>query len=88
MPPPPAAAGGAPPRLTAPALRGGGERKPQPDPAVLDNHFNKIIADEEAEQRRLVEEARDREDQRMREMEQRAADDNAGADLAGNNTSD
>jgi hypothetical protein len=46
--------------------------QPQPDPKVLDAHFNKIIADEEAERRRLVEEARDREDVREQEMEDRA----------------
>jgi hypothetical protein len=42
-----------------------------PDPAVLDAHFNKIIADDEAERRRLVEAARDREDVRENEMEAR-----------------
>lgn len=46
--------------------------EPQPDPKVLDAHFNKIIADEEAERRRLVEAARDREDVREQEMEERA----------------
>ena len=46
--------------------------QPQPDPKVLDAHFNKIIADEETERRRLVEAARDREDVREQEMEDRA----------------
>ncbi|HZF96437.1 MAG TPA: hypothetical protein VEZ20_16360 [Allosphingosinicella sp.] len=44
----------------------------EPDPAALDAHFNKMIAEDEAERRRLVEAARDREDVRNKEMEQRA----------------
>ncbi|HEX8642682.1 MAG TPA: hypothetical protein VF702_02075 [Allosphingosinicella sp.] len=47
----------------------GGE--PQPDPAAIDAHLNKFIADEEIERRRLVEEARQREDVRENEMDAR-----------------
>lgn len=49
-----------------------GNDNSEPDNAVLDAHFNKIIADEEAERSRLVEEARDREDVREKEMEERS----------------
>jgi flagellar motility protein MotE (MotC chaperone) len=49
-----------------------GRSKSEPDPAALDAHFNKMIAEDEAERRRLVEAARDREDVRNKEMEQRA----------------
>ncbi|HEX8192824.1 MAG TPA: hypothetical protein VF552_07970 [Allosphingosinicella sp.] len=45
--------------------------EPEPDPAALDAHFNNMIAEEEAERRRLIEAARDREDVRENEMEQR-----------------
>ena len=48
-----------------------GRGEPTPDPAALDAHFNNMIAEEEAERRRLVEEARDREDVRENEMEER-----------------
>jgi hypothetical protein len=57
--------------LLAAASCGSGE--PEPDNAVLDAHFNKIIADDEAERRNLVEAARDREDVREQEMEAREA---------------
>ena len=45
---------------------------PEPDPVVLDQTFNNIIAEQEAQRARLVEEARIREAQRMREMEENA----------------
>jgi hypothetical protein len=45
--------------------------EPQPDPAALDAHYNRIIADQEAERRKLIEEARDREDVRENEMDAR-----------------
>ena len=48
---------------------GGGE--PEPDNAAIDRTLNQIIANEQANRERLVEEARDREDIREREMEQR-----------------
>jgi len=64
-----------------------GETEPKPDPAVIDAHLNRLIADQEAERRRLVEEARAREDVREEEMAEResnfaenaAAPDNANA---------
>jgi hypothetical protein len=61
---------------------GGGEA--EADPAALDRAFNQIIANDQAERRRLVEEARDREEVREREMEQRAAgyDEGNSADAA------
>ena len=61
------------PLLIAAALAapGCGRSEPAPDPAALDAHFNNMIAEEEAERRRLIEEARDREDVRENEMEQR-----------------
>lgn len=40
---------------------------------MLDETFNNIIAADEAERARLVEEARQREEQRVREMEARRA---------------
>jgi hypothetical protein len=49
-----------------------GDQEPKADPAAVDKHLNKIIADEEAQKNRLVEEARDREDVRENEMEQRS----------------
>jgi len=51
-----------------------GQSEPKPDPAVIDRHLNQLIAEEEAERRRLVEEARAREDVREQEMKQREAD--------------
>jgi flagellar motility protein MotE (MotC chaperone) len=48
-----------------------GRGESEPDPAALDAHFNNMIAEEEAERRRLVEAARDREDIRENEMDQR-----------------
>jgi hypothetical protein len=48
-----------------------GEKEPKPDPAVIDEHLNRLIAQEEAEDRRLVEEARAREDVREQEMKDR-----------------
>ena len=51
-----------------------GRSEPTPDPAVIDQHLNNMIAQEEADRRRRVEEARAREDVREREMEQREAD--------------
>lgn len=48
-----------------------GKSEPKPDAAVIDQHLNRLIAQEEAEQRRLVEEARAREDVREAEMKQR-----------------
>lgn len=54
------------------ALCGCGRSEPKPDPAALDAHFNNMIAEEEAERRRLIEAARDREDVRKKEMEERA----------------
>ena len=53
------------------ALSGCGRSQPEPDPAALDAHFNNMIAEEAAERRRLVDAARDREDVRENEMEQR-----------------
>lgn len=53
------------------ALAGCSRSQPEPDPAALDAHFNNMIAEEAAERRRLVEAARDREDLRENEMEQR-----------------
>lgn len=73
--------------VLASALAACGEREPKPDAAVIDQHLNNMMAQEEAEQRRLVEEARQREDLREREMEQREAnfsDGNAAADAANN----
>ena len=64
-----------------------GEGDPKPDAAVIDQHLNNMMAQEEAEQRRLVEEARAREDVREVEMEQREADydgGNAAAEPANN----
>jgi hypothetical protein len=52
---------------------GCGPSQPEPDPVVLDRHFNNMIAAEEAERARLVEEARAREDVRAREMDERRA---------------
>jgi hypothetical protein len=60
------------------ALGACGEDEAKPDPAVLDEHFSNMIEAEEANKNRLVEEARDREDVRKQEMEQRAADYSAG----------
>jgi hypothetical protein len=64
------------------ALGACGEDEPKPDPAVLDEHFSNMIEAEEANKNRLVEEARDREDQRKQEMEQRAANYSAGNNAA------
>ena len=55
------------------ALVACGERQVQPDNAAIDRHLNQMIVEEEAERRRLIEEARDREEVREKEMEQRAA---------------
>lgn len=55
------------------ALGGCGRADEEADPAALDQAFNQIIANDQAERRRLVEEARDREEVREREMELRAA---------------
>jgi hypothetical protein len=59
--------------LFAAALAAGGcgSDQPAPNNAALDAHFNNMIAEEKADQRRLIEEARDREDVREKEMEQR-----------------
>ena len=57
----------------APALAACGESEPKPDPAVIDQHLNQLIAQDEAERRRLVEDARAREDVREQEMKQREA---------------
>jgi hypothetical protein len=51
-----------------------GSETVEPDNAALDAHFNRIIADDEAERRRLVEEARTREEVRAKEMEERRLD--------------
>ena len=48
-----------------------GRSDPEPDPAALDAHFNNMVAEEAAERLRLVDAARDREDVRENEMEQR-----------------
>jgi flagellar motility protein MotE (MotC chaperone) len=48
-----------------------GRGTPEPDPAALDAHFNNIIAEDEAQKARLIEEARDREDVRENEMDRR-----------------
>ncbi|HYJ30063.1 MAG TPA: hypothetical protein VEW25_06955 [Allosphingosinicella sp.] len=63
-----------------------GDREQKPDPEVIDQHLNRLIAQEEAERRRLVEEARVREDVREEEMEQREsnAGDNAAAPASAN----
>ena len=58
--------------LAALAVSACGRGEPEPDPAALDAHFNNMIAEEEAERRRLIEAARGREDVRNKEMEQRA----------------
>lgn len=58
--------------LTLP-LAACGESEPKPDPAVIDQHLNEAIARDEAERRRLVEEARAREDVREEEMKEREA---------------
>jgi hypothetical protein len=65
-------------------LSGCGGDEAEADPAALDQAFNQIIANDQAERRRLVEEARDREDVRVREMEQRAGgyDDGNSAEAA------
>ncbi len=55
------------------ALSACGSGADEPDPAVLDQTFNNIIAADEAARARLVEEARQREEQRVREMEERRA---------------
>jgi len=47
-----------------------GRSEPEPDPALLDAHFNNI-AEDEALKARLIEEARDREDVREKEMDRR-----------------
>ena len=52
-------------------VSGCGRSEPEPDPAALDAHFNNIIAEDEAQKARLIEEARDREDVRENEMDQR-----------------
>lgn len=59
--------------LAAPALAlaSCGSGQPEADPAAVDSHLNQIVANEEAAKERLIEEARDREDVREREMEQR-----------------
>lgn len=54
----------------------------EPDPAVLDRTLNNLIAEQEAERARLVEDARLREEQRAREVAERAA--NRSAEAAGN----
>ena len=53
------------------ALAACGSRAGEPDPAVLDETLNNIIAADEAARAQLVEEARQREEQRVREMEAR-----------------
>ena len=72
------------------ALSGCGPDDAEADPAALDSAFNQIIANDQAERRRLVEEARDREEVREREMEQRAAgyDDGNSAEAANAATGD
>ena len=55
------------------ALSACGSGADEPDPAVLDETLNNIIAADEAARARLVEEARQREEQRVREMEARRA---------------
>ncbi|HEX8366701.1 MAG TPA: hypothetical protein VF603_15590 [Allosphingosinicella sp.] len=55
------------------AVSGCGAGEDEADPAALDQTFNQIIVNDQVERRRLVEEARDREEVREREMEQRAA---------------
>jgi len=58
--------------LAAIALSGCGADEDEADPAALDQTLNQIIVNDQMERRRLVEEARDREEVREREMEQRA----------------
>lgn len=81
------------PRLSAIALAGlalalpllaCGESEPKPDPAVIDQHLNQLIAQDEAERRRLVEEARVREDVREEEMKEREANIAENASEPGN----
>lgn len=55
------------------ALSGCGTGEEEADPVALDQTLNQIIVNDQIERRRLVEEARDREEVREREMEQRAA---------------
>ncbi|MEA3016157.1 MAG: hypothetical protein QOI38_879 [Sphingomonadales bacterium] len=66
-------------------LSGCGGEEAEADPAALDQAFNQIIANDQAERRRLVEEARDREEVREREMEQRAAGYDGGNSTAAAN---
>lgn len=66
------------------ALVACGSGSPEPDPAVLDETLNNIIAADEAARAQLVEEARQREEQRVREMEARRA---AGAGNEAGNAS-
>lgn len=62
----------------------------EPDPAALDRTLNNLIAEQEAERARLVEDARLREEQRAREVAERAANrsadaaDEEGGNAAGN----
>ena len=57
---------------------GGGE--PKPDNVAIDQTLNQLIANDEAERRQLVEEARIREDAREKEMENRSATDGEAPD--------
>ncbi|MDP8994858.1 MAG: hypothetical protein M3N07_07760 [Pseudomonadota bacterium] len=60
--------------LLAPlALAACGSGEPEADPAALDQHFNEIIARDEANRAQAVTDARAREAQRMREMEAKVA---------------
>jgi hypothetical protein len=60
-------------------LAGCGQQEQKPDPEVIDQHLNRLIAQEEADRRRLVEEARVREDLREEEMEKRESNDGDNA---------
>ena len=57
-----------------------GSGEAEADPQAVDAHLNRIVERDEAERRRLVEEARTREDVREREMEQRSGNDGEAAD--------
>jgi uncharacterized lipoprotein YmbA len=60
--------------------------QPEPDPVALDRTLNNLIAAQDAERARLVEEARVREELREQEMDQRrnAYSGNAGENASGN----
>lgn len=62
------------------ALQGCGDDGPKPDPAAVDAHLNRLIADEERERQRLVAAARAREAVRMRDTESNAQNSSEASD--------